>query len=377
MNCKTLLTLTASTLFAFSSISFGQAPNLGTAASFALFTANGAFTNSGASLVTGDIGTNVGAFTGFPSPGTVVGNIRLPASPEAAQAAIDVVAAYNSLTPAVCGTTIPAELSSLTLTAGVSCQNSADPTTLNGTLTLSGPGIFIIKLNSALTTATNSTILLTDGATASNVFFRVNGAATLGTGSVFKGTILAMGAIVLATQASLEGRGLSTAGAITLNNNNVTVTGDVLLPDLTPSQLFSSSQISEGQTIDVLVSIRNVGESPTSGEVQFFVTNYTPATGLTMIINPDPTATIGGDTYALNTADFTISSNNFAFTFTSVAGPSGVIANGGNKLIAFRLTRSVGSSKGTVTNTITIPDGTGGGETPTNNNTLSNTFLKP
>ena len=77
---------------------YGQTPNLGTASSFSLFTANGALTNTGASMVTGDIGTNVGAFSGFP-PGTVIGNIRLPGSPEAAQAAIDVVNAYNSFSP--------------------------------------------------------------------------------------------------------------------------------------------------------------------------------------------------------------------------------------------------------------------------------------
>ena len=202
-------------------VSFGQAPNLGTASSFALFTANGAFTNSGASMVTGDIGTNVGAFSGFP-PGAVTGQIRLPGSTEANQAATDVVAAYNSLSPLACATTILPELGGQTLTPGVSCQPTAAATSLNGTLTLSGAGVYIIKLNSALTTGTNSTILLTNGATADNVFFQVNGAASLGTGSTFRGTILATGAIFLSTQAFLEGRGLSTAGAITLNNNVVT-----------------------------------------------------------------------------------------------------------------------------------------------------------
>ncbi|GAB2554199.1 hypothetical protein GCM10027190_00750 [Spirosoma areae] len=138
------------------------------------------------------------------------------------QAAADVVSAYNSLTALPCSSTIAAELGGQTLTQGVSCQNTATATSLNGTLTLSGPGIFVIKLNSALTTATNSKIVLTNGATANNVFFQINGAATLGTGSTFQGTILAKDAIVLNTQAALQGRALSTAGAITLNNNVVT-----------------------------------------------------------------------------------------------------------------------------------------------------------
>ena len=211
-------------------IGLAQAPNLGTAASFALFTANGAFTNTGASTVTGDVGTNGGAFSGFMpgGPGTVNGQIRLAGSTEADQAATDVMAAYASLSSLACGVTILPELGGQTLTPGIYCQPTATATSLNGTLTLSGTGLFIIKLNSALTTATNSTISLINGASACNVFFQVNGAVDLGTGSTFKGTILAAGAISLATQASLEGRGLSTAGAIALNNNGVTVTNSLL-----------------------------------------------------------------------------------------------------------------------------------------------------
>ena len=224
------------TLFTFMNMSFGQtqAPNLRTTAGFALFTGNGALANSGASVITGDVGTNVGAITGFGGTtggaGTVNGSIRTPGSTESTQAAADVTAAYNSAAAAPCGSTIAPELGGQTLVSsraagspsGVFCQNTASPTTLNGTLTLSGDGIFIIKLNSALVTGTNSMIVLTNGATPNNVFFQIMGAATLGTGSTFQGTILALGAIVLGTQASLTGRALSTTGAITLNNNVVT-----------------------------------------------------------------------------------------------------------------------------------------------------------
>ena len=222
------------TLFAFLNMSFGQtkAPNLRSTSSFAFFTANGAFKVNGESTtVTGDVGTNAGAFNGF-TPGTLVGNKRLPGSPEAIQAASDVLAAYNSLSPVTCDRTIVAELAGQTITPGVSCQTTASPTTLNGTLTLSGSGIFIIKFNSALTTATNpnvvlttamnSNIVLTNGATANNVFFLVNGAFTAGTSSALQGTFLVNGAIFLATGASLNGRGLSTVGAITLNANTAT-----------------------------------------------------------------------------------------------------------------------------------------------------------
>lgn len=210
-------------LLMFTSMSFGQtkAPNLRSLTSFAFFTANGAFeVNGAATTVNGDVGTNLGAFNGFP-PGTLVGNKRLPGSAEAVQAASDVLAAYNSITPVTCERTIAAELAGQTLTPGVSCQNTASPTTLNGTLTLSGSGIFIIKLSSALTTGTSSNIILTNGATANNVFFQVNGAFTAGTSSALQGTFLVNGAIVMSTGASLTGRGLSIGGAITLNANVV------------------------------------------------------------------------------------------------------------------------------------------------------------
>ncbi|MVM37670.1 DUF3494 domain-containing protein [Spirosoma sp. HMF3257] len=264
MNKLLVLTLFYAALFIFPSTSFGQAPSLGTASSFALFTANGAFFNAGASMIIGDIGTNEGAFNGFPIPGTVVGNIRLPNTAEAAQAALDVVAAYNSLTPVACGPSIIADLASQTLTPGVSCQTLTTATSLNGTLTLSGAGIYIIKLNSALTTATNSSILLTNGATAANVYFQVNGAVTLGTNSSLKGTIIATGAIDFGTQASLEGRALSTAGAITLSNNSVYP--PALSPDLTPvielpQANFATAPNNER---DFVVNVFELGGSPTS-----------------------------------------------------------------------------------------------------------------
>ncbi len=202
---------------------FGQSPNIGTAATFAFFTANGAFTNTGASMITGDVGTNVGLFTGFP-PGTVTGQIRLAGSPEANQVATDVTAAYTSLNGPVCNAMISPTLGNgQVFTPGVYCQNTAAASSLTGTLVLNGAGIYIIRLNSAFTVAAGAVIQLTNGACANNVFFRVNGAVDVGAGAVFKGTIVADGAISFGEGASLEGRGLSVAGAIALSNNAVTV----------------------------------------------------------------------------------------------------------------------------------------------------------
>ncbi len=243
----TILTLVIP--LAFPNLSFGQtAPDLGTASTFAVFTAVGAFTNTGATVVTGDVGTNSGAFTGFP-PGTVIGNTQV-ANAASLQAANDVISANNQLTAATCGpTTIGNSLGGLTLTPGVYCQTGpAAATDLTGVLTLDGGGdpnaVFIIKLNGAFSTATNSSILLVNGASAANVFFQVNGAVNLGINSTFSGTIIANGAISLLTGASLLGRALSLAGAINLDTNVVNVPP----PAPSPVSLISFNAQKEAQT---------------------------------------------------------------------------------------------------------------------------------
>ncbi|HPI07614.1 MAG TPA: ice-binding family protein, partial [Saprospiraceae bacterium] len=203
-------------------INFAQAPDLGAASSFALFSAAGAFSNDGLTVVTGDIGTNVGAFSGFP-PGIVTGSVHV-ANPVSAQAAAAVDLAYGSLSPITCGLVIGTTLGNgQILTPNVYCLGGAS--TLNGDLVLDGQcdpdGFFLIKINGALSTNVLSHVVLTNGASLCNVYWQVNGAVSLGEGSVFRGTILANGAISLLEGASLFGRALTRQGAIDLHNNNV------------------------------------------------------------------------------------------------------------------------------------------------------------
>ena len=209
-------------LFFFPNVNFAQAPDLGTTSGFALFTAGGAFNNTGLTNVTGNVGTNAGAFNAFP-PGTVIGAIHV-ADATSAQAAKDADTAYSQLSAVTCGSVIGVTLGNgQILTSGVYCQGAAS--TLNGILTLDGGGnpnaLFIIKIGGAFSTSALSSVVLINSASLCNVYWQINGQVDLGDSSVFRGTIIANGAINLSQGASLEGRGLSIAGAISLSTNTV------------------------------------------------------------------------------------------------------------------------------------------------------------
>lgn len=223
-----LSALNAIFLFLTSVSTFAQSPpDLRSTSGFALFTAAGAFSNVGAStIVTGDVGTNVGAFSAFP-PGVLVGQQHV-ADPASAQAATDVDLAYGEMSTITCGSVISTTMGGgQSLLPNVYCLGAAS--TINGDLILDGQGdpgsLFIFKIDGALATTVNSRIILTNSASLCNVYWQVNGQVDLGDNSIFQGTILANGAINLLEGATLNGRALSRAGAIGLHNNIVTISG--------------------------------------------------------------------------------------------------------------------------------------------------------
>ena len=103
----------------------------------------------------------------------------------------------------------------------VSPRNSA--LSLSGTFTLHGSGVYIFQIASGLTVGTGASVVLSGGATAANIFWQVGSSATLGTTADFKGTILALTSISLATGAKLKRRALAQHGSVTLDTNDVTI----------------------------------------------------------------------------------------------------------------------------------------------------------
>ena len=217
MKNKLLLSITLTTLLSFPKIIFGQAPTLGTAANFVLFSTNGAVTNSGISHLTGNVGTNNGSSTGF---GNVNGGMH-DGDGTSAQCAADLLTAYNQLA-ATTATFFPASLlgNGQVLVPGVYSITGA--ATLNLGLTLNAQNnanaVFIIKIQGSFSANANAKVKLINGAQACNVFWKIEGLVSMASGTSMKGTVIANNAAInMNTGDTLEGRAMSTAGAVTLD----------------------------------------------------------------------------------------------------------------------------------------------------------------
>jgi hypothetical protein len=214
------------------SLAFTQTtPPLGSAQSFAVLGAS-TVTNTGPTIITGDLGVSPGtSCTGFPVPctggqGVVNGAIYTGAGSLAGAAQSSALIAYNDLVAEPCGTNLSGQTlgtspGAVTLSPGVYCFNSSAQ--LTGTLTLDGSGVYIFQIGSTLTTASNSSVVLANGAAAGNVFWQVGSSATLGTDTVFAGSILALTSDTVTTGTSINGRVFALNGAVTLDSNVITV----------------------------------------------------------------------------------------------------------------------------------------------------------
>ena len=202
-----------------------EAPvGLGTAASFAVL-AGQSVTNTGATVVTGDIGVSPGtSLTGSASLVQTGGAVHL-ADAVALQAQNDLTTAYNSAAarPTVIDVT-GQDLGGQTYTSGVVSHSSGMQ--LTGTVTLDAQGdpsaVFIFKAGSTLVTAPNSTVSLINGASPCNVYWQVGSSTTLDTGTTFIGTVMSLTSATLANRATVQGRVLARNGSVTLDTNVIT-----------------------------------------------------------------------------------------------------------------------------------------------------------
>jgi hypothetical protein len=190
------------------------------------------------------IGVSPGtAITGFYPPGVdtdgpnaiyAAGYNPNAAVPLAAQAALTI--AYNAAAAAVPVTQAFAggqDLSQATYNGGGQPVGTlppgiyASPSTLSimaGNLTLNGLGnpqsVFIFQIGSSFTTTFNGVasgnVILTNGASACNVYWEIGSSATLG-GATFYGNVMAQASVTLTSSAAFTGRALARTGAVTIS----------------------------------------------------------------------------------------------------------------------------------------------------------------
>jgi hypothetical protein len=215
-------------------VAAGPAPvNLKSAGNFVILSKTG-ITNVPASQITGNVGTSPISGTALlltcveitgktytvdaagPLPCRVTDPSRLRSAIRDMESAYtDAAGRAPSVTELGAG-----NIGGMTLSPGVYKWSSG--VTIPTTLTLSGSSnsVWIFQIAQNLDLASATSIILTRGALAKNVFWQVGGLATLGTTSIFQGILLSQTLIAANTGASINGRLLAQT-AVTLQKNVV------------------------------------------------------------------------------------------------------------------------------------------------------------
>ncbi|KAI9797630.1 MAG: hypothetical protein M1825_005728 [Sarcosagium campestre] len=294
--------------------------DLGTADSFAVLGAQ-SVTNTGPSLLTGDLGISPGtSITGFP-PGDVTGSTH-DNDAVAEQAQADARTAYSQ-----CAAVAPTDdltgknLGGLTLQAGVYKFTSS--ASLTGELTLDAQGdpdsVWVFQITSTLITGSNSVVALINSAQVCNIYWQVGSSATLGTSTDFAGNVLAQTSITSTTGASSNGGLYALTGSVSLDDNRINAAGPcspASVPDASGSSTGSSTGSSSGATATASTSasapddIASTTEPSVSSASTESVTEG-PSRGITDSPSPASTTTRAGNfsSNAIPTSTFSITTD--------------------------------------------------------------------
>ena len=197
--------------------------NLGSATPFAIL-AGSTVTNTRHTKVFGNVGLSPGiSITGFP-PGVIHGRVYIH-DRVARRAQLDLTRAYNDAMGRTRNRiTLSGNIGGQTLYPGLYYSTSSLAIS-SGDLTLDARGhsgaVFLFQIGSTFTMTTGLRVILTNGASARNVFWAVGSSATFGTSCSFYGNLLVQKSISMATGTVMVGRALARVGAVTLQKNTI------------------------------------------------------------------------------------------------------------------------------------------------------------
>jgi hypothetical protein len=211
----------ATLLFASSALGAPATVGLGTAASFSVL-GGSTVTNTGPTTMFGDLGLSPGSsVTGAPH---VLGQTHVDDA-VAIGAKNALTTGYNDAASRPTNGSAGTDLAGQTFSPGVRTASSSLLLS-SGSVTLDAQGdpnaVFIFQIPSTLITGSNTSVQLINGAQACNVFWQVGSSATLGTGTRFVGTVMALASITANTAATIHGRLLAQTAAVTLDTNTIT-----------------------------------------------------------------------------------------------------------------------------------------------------------
>jgi hypothetical protein len=331
-------------------------PPLGVAANFAVLGAS-AVTNTGATAITGDVGVSPGtSISGFP-PGQVTGTVYA-GGPVPTQAQADIGTAYGFASGESCDTDLTGlDLGGMTLTPGVYCF--ASTAQLTGVLKLdaqaSPTATWLFKITSGLTTASNAAVVLVNGAgqCQNNITWLVGSSATVGSGSIFLGNIIANTSITLATGAGSTGSLYAHTGAVTMDTNKVSTCNGVVIPPPPPLTISTTPSGSVAPGGPISDSARVDGGLSPSGNVRFEL--FGPAapqcTG-----TPLATRTTALDNRVASSGDVTAGAEgtyNWVATYEGDANNASVVSPCGSEKVVVKAQTLTGRAFG-LTATVTL-----------------------
>jgi hypothetical protein len=176
--------------------------------------------------IVGDVAVSPGTAIATLGAGQPMGSVH-QGDAVAAKAQDDLTTAYDALVAMDCPAAndrSSVDLGGQTLAPGVYCFGSSAG--LTGPLVLDADGdpgaAWVIQIGSTLTTAAGSSVTVTGGGSACNVYWQIGSSATIGAANKLAGSFLAFTTITVGTGSNLTtGRLLARGGEVSLDTNDL------------------------------------------------------------------------------------------------------------------------------------------------------------